>query len=311
MTKKRPRTIFTSKNVYSCFLLSLFLISPQIYGYEKQNYKEIVDITTMNIAWYGNTKFHSNNLEQRDQLIQEFIENDLNTTEIFLFQEITKPEQFEKVLPQNYNCVSYDFRGLAHQYVVTCYDTQKYERLDHNDDLFSSDRTLYISNPKDRLRDVLVVSLKSKNSGHVINTFNLHLKAGIDDAAIRREQTSSLLHQLESMNIPKNQTIILGGDFNSYIRNINGQKNSEIEDFLILSQNSGFNFYTRTDKPTTLANTQKIFDFLMIKTKNRILDYMIHPICNKPLNPKNQFNDFIFYKDNISDHCPVTTTLGV
>lgn len=277
----------------------------------QQAKKENIQITTMNIAWYGNTKFHTKDIEQRDLLIKEFIESELKTTEIFLFQEITKPEHFEQILNSKFKCAAYDFRGYAHQYVLTCYDSTKFEITDKNENLFNPDRTIFISDPKDRLRDVLEVSLKSKQTGHIINTYNLHLKAGIEAAEIRKVQTALLLQNLKNKNIPSTQTVIIGGDFNSYIRNIEGQKESEIDTFLNLSDDFGFDFYTVKNIPTTLAYTQKIFDFLMIETKNVITDYIVHPICKKTQSTVNQLEDYLFFKENISDHCPVTTSLKV
>ncbi len=299
------------KYVYLFIIKALVLINFSFVAIAESAEKENIEITTMNIAWYGNTKFHTKNVDERDLFIKDFIDNELESTEIFLFQEITKPERFEQILNDKFKCAAYDFRGNAHQYVVTCFDTTKYTFTDNNDELFSPDRTLYISDSKDRLRDVLYVSLKSKKTGHIVNTFNLHLKAGIDEAALRKEQSMMLLKELKNKKIPANQTIVLGGDFNSYIRNIDGERFSEIDLFLDLSDDIGFDFYTEKDKPTTLALTQKIFDFLMIDTKNKILDYFIHPICDKTKKPKSQYEDSEFFKENISDHCPVTSILSI
>jgi endonuclease/exonuclease/phosphatase family metal-dependent hydrolase len=266
-----------------------------------------VKVTTMNIAWYGNTKFHSVDLDDRDEVLKDFIGTDLSSSDIIMFQEITRPERFEQLLDVRYKCSAYDFRGLAHQYVLTCFDQTQYELLDYTDELFNPDRKIAISVPKERLRDVLLVSLRNKATGHIINTFNLHFKAGLNEAERRKQQANEVLEQIKSLKFPIDQTLILGGDFNSYIRNIDGERVSEIDNFLNLSVKKGFDFFTEKDKPTTLARTQKIFDFIMVSTLNKIIDYSIHPVCDKPEGPVNTFDNYEFFKTYVSDHCPVST----
>ncbi len=263
----------------------------------------------MNIAWYGNTKFHPKDLDERDKVLKDFLQTDLKTSDILMFQEITRPERFVKLLDAKYTCSAYDFRGFAHQYVLTCFDKTKFGQLDFSADLFNPNRKLTISDPSERLRDVLQVSLKTKGTSHIINTYNVHLKAGLDETEKRELQALELIEQLHSQNIPSEETIILGGDFNSYTRNINGNRVSEIDNFLDLSLAKGFNFFTQKDQPTTLAKTQKIFDFLIIKTIKTITDYIIHPVCDNPKNGDNKFYNLDFYKAYISDHCPVSTHL--
>ncbi len=265
-----------------------------------------VRITSLNIAWYGNTKFHTKEPVKRDKVLKKFLGDDLQSTDIFLFQEITKPEKFEKILDSRFRCASYNFRGGAHQYVLTCFDTNKFQVLGSSDELFDPARVIAISAPRDRLRDVLSVSLKELSSGQIINTYNLHLKAGYKESARRKVQTDLLIESLVNLGVPLNETQIVGGDFNSYIRNIDGERFSEIDDFLDLSEKNGLNFFTVKDLPTTLSKTQKIFDFLMIKTKKVILDYFVHPICDRNKNTLKKIN---FYKTNISDHCAVTAQI--
>lgn len=266
-------------------------------------------ITTANIAWYGSTKFPPMNDDEREVLLKDFFRTDLISTDIFLFQEITKPEQFQNLLDPKYKCLAYDDRGRAHQYVITCYDDSKFEAVHTSADLFDPNRALFISEKKERLRDVLFVSLKSKTSGHIINTYNLHLKSGTDAAEKRKDQSAKLLNQLKNQNIPLDQTIVIGGDFNSYTKKQDEVYKNEIEDFLTEGQKNGFDFFTQKDKPTTLSFKQKTFDFLLISTNQKVEDYKIHPICNKKYGPKPDIENFMFFKDNISDHCPVTTSL--
>lgn len=279
----------------------------EIYGKDVSSVK----ITTMNIAWYGNTKFHSKDPDERDKVLKKFLASDLKSSDIILFQEITRPERFEQLLNSKYTCSAYDFRGNAHQYVLTCFDHTKFEMLNTSEELFDEDRLIPISIPRERLRDVLHVAIRCKKTNHIINTYNLHLKAGLNEAERREEQAEKLLESIEAQNISQDQTIILGGDFNSYIRNIDGTVVSEIENFLDLSESKGFDFYTVTDQPTTLAKTQKMFDFLMIDTSNKITDYEIHPICDRSDTAKNTLEDLEFFKSYISDHCPVSTDISL
>ena len=272
-----------------------------------------IHVTTMNVAWYGSTKFHPLKDDVRDPVIKDFIKTDLKSTDIFLFQEITKPEQFEGLLHHKYKCLAYDNRGGGHQYVLTCFDTDKFELLDSSEELFSADRTLYISEKRERLRDVLVTSFKNIETGHIIHTFNLHLKAGSNEDEKRREQIKSLLKQIDDQDLPRTHTVILGGDFNTYERHVEGKddKVNEIVNILKFGVKSGFDFFTEYDSPTTLAKIQKTFDYLLIDTPKEISNYTVHSTCNKPEEPKRKFDDYEFFKKTISDHCPVTTTLSL
>lgn len=293
----------------------ILLFTLQSFGKEfpsLSSHENVVHITTLNLNWYGNTKFHPMKDEVRDPIIKEFITTDLSSTDLFLFQEITKPEQFEQLLESHFKCLAYDDRGRAHQYVVTCFDSTKFELLDSSDELFNPDRTLFITEKKERLRDVLVTSFRDKKSGHIFHTFNLHLKAGPKETEKRERQISSLLQQLDEQNIPVDHTIIIGGDFNSYDLTLeNDQQINEMDNFLKKGLKRGFEFFTRQDRPTTLAYIQKTFDYLLIKSPQSVQNYKVHPICKKPnlSNPKRAFDDFNFFKKAISDHCPVTSQI--
>jgi endonuclease/exonuclease/phosphatase family metal-dependent hydrolase len=290
-------------------LVFILLFTIQSFGNPSSSSSSITNITTANIAWYGSTKFPPMNDDEREGLLKDFFLKDLITTDIFLFQEITKPEQFQNLLDSKYKCLAYDDRGRAHQYVVTCFDTAKFEAINTSGDLFDPSRALLISERKDRLRDVLFITLKSKTTGQIINTYNLHLKSGTDAEAKRRDQSSRLLSQIKNQNIPLDETIVIGGDFNSYTKKVNNIPRNEIEDFLLEGEKDGLEFFTQKDKPTTLSFKQKTFDFLLINTKHKIENYLIHPICNKENISKSELANLMFFKDNISDHCPVTTTL--
>lgn len=249
------------------------------------------------------------NDDEREHILKDFLDREFSSTDIFLFQEITKPEQFQQLLNTKIKCLAYDDRGRAHQYVLTCYNSDKVEPIISSQDLFDKDRAILVSQPKDRLRDVLAVPFKCKKTNHIVNTYNLHLKAGIDQAERRKEQTLMFVTELKNKNISTKESLVIGGDFNSYKRKIKNVEINEIDFFLELSKNNGFDFFTQKDKPTTLAFTQKTFDYLMINTEKTIKEYKVHPVCDKSPKAASQFEDFLFYKENISDHCPVTTVL--
>ncbi len=302
MKDKKPAYL----SVCSSTILFIFVFFNSFLAFAAQ---DSILVTTMNVAWYGSGFFPPLNDDEREGLLKDFFKNDLLTSDIILFQEITKPEQFTHLLDIKYKCLTYNDRGRAHQYVLTCFDSNKFEAINTDFELFNPLRAIKISDTKDRLRDVMFLSLKNIFTKKIIHTFNLHLKSGDDQSAVRQLQAEKLLTELKNLNIRSSETILIGGDFNSYIKKTSQSVNNELDTFLNIGLDQGFNFYTVKELRTTLSYKQKSFDHLLVDTDVNILDYSVHPICNKSANPKSQIEDFMYFKDNISDHCPVSINL--
>lgn len=273
-----------------------------------------LEIVSLNLRWYGSTHFPPHNDDERDQHLPIFFQKHYPNTAIFLFQEVTDPLRLEKVLGQDFQCLTTRQQGSSFQYVVTCYDSLQLQAINTNEqETFASDRSLDISFGQYGLRNALHLVFAIKQSPkRQIQTINLHLRAQPDHSQFRIRQMSALFDHIQQMSLAST-ALVIGGDFNSYTKSSNGQTKDDIYLFLDESDQKGLILYTEFGLPTHLSyRSERFFDYFLVSNPDWLSSYDLFPACTVMASAEvESYKNQAYYKKFISDHCPLSLNLPV
>jgi endonuclease/exonuclease/phosphatase family metal-dependent hydrolase len=257
---------------------------------------EPISISTMNIEFYGS----KGNPDSRDATIREFFTMEGIGPDVFAFEEIVDVDGLEKNLLQNrYKCHSYDHSNRGHQHVVVCVRNGFIFEIANDDDNYA-----YENIALERLRPAvhgILVNPRGRQLAHVVA---VHLKAMPNESATRHQQVSLLADNLK--NRKDSLPIVFLGDLNSY--------GDDVETFTSIFNENGITL-APLEMPYYTFRTSRyrsVFDWVMVTDDAEQLNPVkVSGPCNDSWSSGTSFDELAFYNQNVSDHCPVSTTIDL
>lgn len=267
--------------------------------------------TTLNIEWYGLGGDINGNpsKEHRDQYLKDFFKKEVTTSDVVAFEEIVDVARLERLLPDDWTCVSYDSSNPKHQHVVLCtsgaYDFANVEYDDNATIETVSDDNFVRARPA-----VRVNLIDSKSKKILATVVGVHLKSQDVSSDIRKHQMEMIAADL--YQLPKDRPFVIMGDMNTY--------DLENSDFLTVADKytlekalqakiGSAKLVDHTEKYTFKNHKHESqFDHFLINNFTPVGAPHVFEVCNNP-NSGSKYLDLNFYNRNISDHCPTTVEL--
>lgn len=267
-------------------------------------------VTSFNIKLYGQ-KSNSIELptpEQRNTAIKKFIEKEVPTSDIMIFEEIMNKDLFLKNIVSQFQCVSYDSTATTeHQYVVVCAKSPFKLKLDQQvDDNYALEEVQMGSTGQRPAVHALVVD---ENNRPILRVLGVHLTAFPNKSEKRVQQAEIISAHLKKVDskIPS----LITGDFNTYPASLTGLSNSDVE---LISE-------VLIKNNIVPANHPEDFTFRSPEFRSKFDHFWI----SKSLNTKKavKVSGFCNTKDDdeteavknfyrlVSDHCPVSLSLDL
>ena len=267
-----------------------------------------VSVTTFNIRYYGlgGSMKGTPAQEKRDATLKEFIGRYVPQSDLFVFQEIVDVNRLvNKVLPPNFECISYKHADPKHQHVVLCH---KADQLNFDADPNDPDSVIEeVSINPERSRPAVHTLVTDKKGQVLFRLIGVHLKAFPHESASRLSQVRSMAKFLKES---KTQVpVVIGGDFNTY--------NTDSTNFTKTFKQTGLNLVEAQNKfeyTYRKGEMRSKFDRFWISGSelSQIKPVDVYTVCNAPKLSATgtDFSDANYYYNAISDHCPVTLTLS-
>ncbi len=252
------------------------------------HFLQALTVTSLNIKWFGlGGKLEGvASDEYRTDHLLDFVHNQFQTTDVFVFQEIINKELFYKIM-QPYQCLSYEASGGKHQYVVICYKGVE---------LVKSFVNKEVQLKRFGLRAAMGAVFKEGNE--LIQVVGVHLKAGKRNTQTRIAQINELTKDFNGNDL----STVLIGDFNTY------KKEStlfEFDDDVYINIALGAEFKVVADHPPTYFKWGgRYFDRVWLRHLN-LESVQVKGPCD-PVNTEFPYLEKGFYNHYISDHCALT-----
>lgn len=285
---------------------SLFLVSAFSFAGESQS----ITVTTFNIRFYGlgGSMKGTPQDETRDADLKKFIANYIPETDLFVFQEIVDVNRLvQKVLPKNFECISYDNNNPRHQFVVLCHKTTNLKFKEDPNDPDSIIEEVSNQAGSNRSRPAVHTLVTDLKGNILLRFIGVHLKAFPTESATRIKQVKAIADFLKASKIKA--PVVIGGDFNTYDQD-HLQFNQVFKSRgLALKEAANPSDYTYRNE-----DYQSKFDRFWISSKElkQADKAVVHSACNaEVLKSESNFRDPAFYLEAISDHCPVTVKLSL
>jgi endonuclease/exonuclease/phosphatase family metal-dependent hydrolase len=263
---------------------------------------QALTVSSFNLQFYGlggNMRGTPGN-EYRDAHIKKFLEKNLASSDVILFQEIVLVNDLkEKLLPAAYECETYGKRrGENHQHLVACVKKPLKFRIETIEEM---DLTGYG-------RPGLAVTVRGNTGGEILRLIDVHLKAGNDESngRARDAQLAALTAWLGRQD--QSVQTVVAGDFNEReSRGLDTALGPAGLAEVVLSQP------TYISEPT--RNTYNYDRFFVSRPlMEKIRSRSAFQACTKrELGGKggDDFVDWLFYTRFVSDHCPITLDLDI
>lgn len=262
---------------------ALLLFSPAVWG---------LSVTSLNIQWYGigGVLEGESGDEYRDDRIHEFLTEQIPTSDVYVFQEVTDMVRVASLLI-GYQCYTYSSQNIKHQHVVICADPAV---------VISSTVEYSVQLNSPGLRPAMVLNVKYKDKEVAI--VGLHLKAKRDSTDKRLSQVQALA---DSQLISDNAILI--GDFNSYDKASTGRSSDDSELFDgLLGPVNYVQSINETNSPTFLGFSKRILDRVWTRGME-VQSHKVYGPCNRE-SVSGPFNNNGFFKRFVSDHCAIQVT---
>ena len=274
---------------------------------------ENITFTSFNIRWFGLGGEFSGlpGDEYRSKWLKEFITTNLAASDVIVFQEIVDVMALTKdVLAQGWGCVTYDHPEPRHQHVVLCHK-DRFEFVQEKDDDNFAIETIAIDPIKSR--PGLAGILRLKNGRSLAHVVGLHLKADPEHSATRMGQAEQLSVRLKEFS--DGLPVVVLGDYNTHPAASTGAaKDDEILiDEVLAKYEAGLSHV-----PNPFAFTYHLpehgarLDHIWVSSsllRDSKID--VFSVCNSEAKEGARFTDLMFYNRFVSDHCPITATLGL
>jgi len=280
----------------------------------------LLTFTSFNLKWFGLGGSMSNSLddEHRDQSLREFISTKIPPTDVFSFQEVVDvPRLKDRIVPNGFECVSYDREDAKHQHVVLCvapHLTIDSEPTDDNDII---DEVADAVSGPNKARPAVHIRIKNSEGKILSRVVGVHLKAYPQESLIRQKQATVIAKYLKKLQSSKFPIVVLG-DFNTYSAADTGEKFDDTDLLGRIFNGQGLKLARAPvqDKFTFRSpRSRGLFDHIWASNSWTVASTpQIYKICNEAaVNPFQRLQPFEFnfddadeYYSNVSDHCPLT-----
>lgn len=266
-------------------------------------------VTSFNIKMYGqkSTSQEAPTIEQRNSALKKFIEKEVPSSDIMVFEEILDKELLSKTIVSNYQCVSYDSSRAEHQYVVVCARPPFKLKMDQqNDDNYAIEDVQLGSTGQRPAVHALVVDEKGNS---LLRVFGVHLSAFPNKSENRVKQAEIISAHLKKSDnrIPS----LITGDFNTYPASLTGIVLSDVE---LISEVWEKNNIVPAVHPEAYTfrspEFRSKFDhFWISKSLNSKKAVKVSGVCNS--DGDDETESVKNYYRLVSDHCPVSLSLDL
>tara|TARA_B100000749_G_scaffold84052_1_gene63913 strand:+ start:58238 stop:59050 length:813 start_codon:yes stop_codon:yes gene_type:complete len=259
-------------------------------------------ISSFNIRCYGFGGEYDGRAgdEHRDEALRDVIERFLISSDVIVFQEICQVDRLHKILPKDFEYVTYAHDYPRHQFVVVAYKN-KYLMVDPYRNHHAIDGV--VVNPKTSRPGFYGLLQDRETKVNVAHIVGAHLKSGRHHTMTRLDQWEVIGKFCEGLSdeIP----VFIAGDLNTQAMVFTGREKPDIVMFDELSKK--FNF-------TRLENHQSTYK---TQWETHQLDHIYYRGQVKALNELWVINvDEVFdstmdqaalklYYEWISDHLPI------
>lgn len=266
-------------------------------------------VTSFNVKLYGqkSANVEAPTLEQRNLAIKNFIEKEVPTSDVMIFEEIMNKDALFKSIVSQFQCVSYDSTMAEHQYVVVCAKAPFKLKMDEQaDNNYSLEEVQMGSQGQRPAVHALVVD---ENNRPLLRVLGVHLSAFPNKSEKRVEQAEIISKHLAKIDnkIPS----LITGDFNTYPASLTGLSLSDVE---LISDVWAKNQIVPASHPEAYTfrspEFRSKFDhFWISKSLNSKKAVKVSGVCNSENDDESETvkNYYRF----VSDHCPVTLTLDI
>lgn len=281
-------------------LLSFSNLSANVPG------TKTLTLTTFNIRFYG---LHGQG-EKRDPFLQNFLKESIPASDIIVFEEIVDVPRVKSILPEGWDCLSYDTPFEGHQHVVLCHspDYRFMREPTDNNDLIDE-----VAGEKGRLRPALTTIVTDLAGNKLVRVVAVHLKASPAYSKLRIAQSAMIANYLEKLQNSK-LPVIIAGDFNTYSAPANNETVDDVELITNTLNNANLGIHRIANDLFTFRNSygQGKFDqFYVSDSIKAVRPLQIFEICNAELSGDEGALDLALYNQNISDHCPVSAEISL
>lgn len=291
-----------------CVSLGLALLTPSASFSQQTS----INITTFNLKWFGiGGDPNAIQKEYRIQSIKKLIDTYLKNTAVFVFEEVVVVDDLAKILPPQWQCISYMHPEPKHQHVAICATSAvALTKVSYDNNFTIEDATMGNPNLRPAMR-VDVVEKKTKRS--LFTIVGLHLKAMPDQTALRVAQAQQISKDLAQ--IPAARPVVITGDLNTFAK-LETKLPEDDVDLILKAFNSVSKGYVRVPhKPNTYTfrspEYRNQLDHFYVRGTMRVTAIPdVFPLCSANQNGSGYMN-FEFYYKNVSDHCPVTMQIIV
>lgn len=296
----------------ACYMFLLFFSALPAQGATS------IDMVTFNIHWFG-AKFKDprgkkprpidpRKIEERTQIIRDFMQRVVRPQDVMAFEEVVDMQLLQAIVPQGWNCVSYENHNPSHQRVAICASAQfRFLPVPYDNNSAIEE----VASDREWSRPALRVDLADMKGRRLMRLVAVHLKAMSNFSKERMRQVGAIANDLrKSAAVP---TVIMG-DLNSYWSQQTGNDRDDIDAFTEILQEADSSFsHVKHRSRFTFRSFQhrSQLDHFIVNGGVRVLDGPdVFPVCNQGKDGDGYLN-FPYYYKFVSDHCPVRVRVEV
>ncbi len=264
-----------------------------------------LQVVTFNMKWFGLGGGIAGNFgdEFRDSWIFEFSATPMGggflQADVLVLEEVVEPSRLKRLVP-NHVCHSYITTSFRHQHVVVCVRQGLTFEPDGGDDNYALESVSMGGDLRPAVHGTVVETATGTKRFHLIG---VHLKADRDESAKRLEQMK-LIKAFMDNNINDGLPIVMTGDFNLFDENGD------------LAQMEALLAGTVKAVPSTRTTYRgfsraRQFDLFFVSPSMLPMGSPYVPdICQADHQGRVRFDNLEFYRQMVSDHCPVKITVN-
>lgn len=304
----KTETTLRFKRLILSVLVGLFLLlSGQVFA-------KTLPFAAMNIRWFGTGGEHpdGNRKEYREDTLQKFFkQSKLNDNIVLGFEEIVDVSKLQSLIPE-FGCVSYDNSNPGHQHVVLCAKKPYKLVRDGGDDNFALESVTL--NMPERLRPVVHAALTDEKGRVLAHFMAVHLKAQPEESNMRMDQvkiTSNFIRDNLNDGLP----VVIMGDFNTHRAVLTKRSKDDAVEMDAFFGAPGIDM-TRNmpEKLNTFCGKKDCaqLDQIWASKNANLSKASTWSVCSSPSDStKSGFLNRDYYYKNVSDHCPIFSTIEV
>ncbi len=276
-----------------------------------------IKVSTFNVKWFGRLN-PTSQTPVKDQIaynkarsaeLKKFLNSELASNDVIAFQEIVDTKGLASLLPPGWSCSTYTHQNINHQHVMVCVGAK-----------FSLTTVPYDQNnlieevafDPERARPAVRVDIYGPNKKKLLRIVAVHLKASPEFSEVRESQVESIGNDI--LQSKTELPVVVLGDFNTYPKEkTEREENDEVIFEKVLKQSNPTLKRVDLKKLNTFRSLRSTGQFDQIyfsKGVKTVSAPRVFPVCNATQDGSGYMNHK-FYVDMISDHCPVTVTLGL